>query len=305
MNPLTSDNPQTPPAAASMFASTDVTSQNLEALLCMAWQQPSTTAPTQPSAHSSTADAAQLQAKISALVLQAAAPILGVHDLTSSELSSKQGSSGLIHKALQDSDASLQAAAIVLLPVVVANTAEAAKGSARGQPIVGIRLLQKGLDCLSDVMQQGSSAPGIVKVALAHALGGFVSMQAVSEHRATALCKASEALFVICQSGRTTTGKDSSTSSGKPANGPFSFLFGLQCWPVLKQNLQALPVTGHGGASVPVKAIRSFADVLLSQGHEGPRCLEKVPYVACLRKSHLRRWCWRGGRGGGGAEGLH
>lgn len=280
MTPLTADTPQTPAVAASMFASTDVTSQHLEALLCMPWDILSTTSPTQASAHSSASNDAQLQAKFGALLLQAAAPILGLHDLASSDQTNKQGSSGLIHKALQDSDASVQAAAIVLLPVMVANTAEAAKGSARGQPAVGIRLLQKGLDCLSDLLHQGASTPSVVKVALAHALGGFVSMQAVAEHRATALCKASEALLVICQTGRTTTGKDSGSSSSKPANGPFSFLSGLHCWPVLKQNLQALPVTAHGGASVPTKAIRSFADALLSPGHDGPRGLEKVPHVA-------------------------
>ena len=280
MTPLTADTPQTPAVAASMFASTDVTSQHLEALLCMPWDKPSTTSPTQRSAHSTTSNDAQLQAKISALLLQAAAPVLGLHNLVSSDLNNKQGSSGLIHKALQDSDASVQAATIVLLPAMVANTAEAAKGSARGQPTVGIRLLQKGLDCLSDLIHQGGSTPGVVKVALAHALGGFVSMQAVAEHRATALCKASEALLVICQSGRTTIGKESGKSTGKPANGPFSFLSGLQCWPVLKQNLHVLLVTGHGMA-VPVKAIRSFADALLSPGHDGPGGVDKVPQLAC------------------------
>ena len=305
MPPLTADTPQAPAVAASMFSSTGVTSQHLEALLCMPWKQPSTPSPPQQSAQTSTASDAQSQAKISALLLQAAAPTLGLYDLSSSDLNSKRGSSGLIHKALQESDASVQAAAIVLLPVMVANTAEAAKGSARGQATVGIRLLQKGLDCLSSFLHHEDSILGVVKLALAHALGSFVSMQAVTEHRAIALCKASEALLVICRSGRTTTGKDSSTSSGKPAGGPFSFLSGLHCWPVLRQNLQALPVTGHGGASVPVKAIRSFADVLLSPGHDGPRGHAKVPHVpslcsdSCPWRRH-RQWEGVGGCGGRG-----
>ena len=291
MNPLTVDTPQTPALAASMFASTDVTSEHLEALLCMPWQQHSTISPMQPSAQSSAATDARLQAKINALLLRAAAPVLGLHDLTSSDLNSKQGSSGLIHKALQDADASVQAAAVVLLPVLVANTAEAAKGSARGQQTVGTRLLQKGMDCLSGLIQQGDSTSSVTRVALAHALGGFVSMSAVSEHRATALCKATEALLVFCQSGRTSTGRDSSTSSGKPANGPFSFLSGLRCWPTLKQDLQALPVAGHGGASVTAIAVRSFADVLLSPGHDAPRGLDKVPHLACpCSESFICRW---------------
>ena len=290
MTSTTGDASQTPSVAANLFASTDVTSQNLEALLCMPWQKPSTTStPLHPA--QSSADNAQTQAKISALLLQAAAPILGLHELTSSDLNSKQGSSALVHKALQDSDASVQAAAILLLPVIVANTAEAAKGSARGQPTVGIRLLQKGLDCLSDLVHQGGSTSGAVKLALAHALGGFVSMQAVAEHRAVALCKAAEALQVIRQSGsKSSTGKDSRTS-GKSANGPFSSSgqSGLHCWPVLKQNLQELPVTGHSGALVPVKAIRGFADALLSGGHDSPQGLEKVLHNAMSCGGQVKR----------------
>ena len=282
-----------------MFASTNITSQDLEAFLGMPWHKgiptTSTTQPlTQPTTHP------QSQAKISALLLQASAPVLGLHDLTSSDLNSKQGSSRLLHTALQDSDPLVQAAAIVLLPVMVANTAEAAKGSARGQPTVGVRLLQKGLDRLSDIMHQGNSMPDAIKLALAHSLEGFVSMQAVAEHRVTAMCNASEALLVICQCGRTnTTGKDSSTIS-KAADGWFTSLSGLHCWPAVKQqNLHALPVTGHGGASLPVKAIRSFADVLLSAGHEDPRGLAQVSRCLQNHSVGVALPHDRGGDGGG------
>lgn len=299
----TGDAAPTSSVAATLFASADVTSHQLEVLLCLPWHTPpSTTSTTQgePPARQSTTQGdhpavqsttvPQLsQAKVNALLLLAAAPLLGHSDLSSSDVSSKQGSFGLFHKALQDSDASVQAAATVLLPVVVANAAEAGKGSARGHPTVGVRLLQKGLDALSGVLsshQEGALPPsGVVQLALAHALGGFVGMQVVVEHRAVALCKAAEALLVLrqCEStaSKNSTGSDSSTTSlgegGWLSRGGLS---GLHCWPVPRQGLQELGVTGHAGAALPVKAIRSFADALLSPEQDGIKGLGKVPHVA-------------------------
>lgn len=283
MRSTTADAAQTLSLAATLFGTAGVTSQDLDTLLCMPWQDwpPTTSTPTPPAAQS---HPAQSQAKTSALLLQAAAPLLGLPELTSSDLSSKQGSASLIHKALQDSDAAVQAAATVLLPVILANTAEAAKG--KGQATVGVRLLQKGLDCLSGVLNpQGGPPSGPLQLALAHALGGFVSMQAVVEHRAVALCQASTALLELHQSGSATSKNDTGKggrSSGDLASGPSGTggLSGLHCWPVLKQRVQELGVTGHGGAAVPVKAVRSFADALLSPEQDGLRGLGKVLHVA-------------------------
>ena len=256
----------------------------------------STTQGDHPAAQSTTFY--QSQAKVYALLLQAAAPLLGHPELTSSDVTSKQGSGGLFHKALQDSDATVQAAAAVLLPVMVANSAEAGKGSTRGQPTVGVRLLQKGLDALSGVLSsthQGGSPSDVVQLALSHALGGFVHMQAVMEHRAVALCKAAEALLVLCQCDSTTskssTGNESRATcgslglSGSSGKGGLS---GLHCWPVLRQGLQELGVTGHAGAALPVKAIRSFADALLSPDQDGTKGLGKVTYMLQMHGKGLR-----------------
>lgn len=280
----TTDTSQTGSVAASMFLSSDVTSQQLEALLCMPWQK-LPAASQDPVLQQRTA-AVLTQGKINALLIQAASPLLGLSEMASTDFSSKQGSSALVNKALQDSDASVQAAAVVLLPVIVANTAEAAKGSARGQPTVGIRLLQKGLDCLLSLVPQTGSRPGIVNVALAHATDGFVNMQAVVEHKPLALCKAAAALMLFCQSdGRIS--KQSHDRDVKNVHSPshrFSgncHVVGLNCWSDHRQSLKELPVTSHGGASVPLKAIRSLADALLFSEepdlqHNGHQSLQKV-----------------------------
>ena len=257
------DTSQVGAAAASMFGSSDLTSQQLEVLLCMPWRK-LPAASQDPVLQKSAA--ALTQGKINALLIQAASPLLGLSDMASADFGSKQGSSALVHQALQDSDASVQAAAVVLLPVIVANTAKAAKGSARGQPTVGIRLLQKGLDCLLGLVHQNGSLPGMVNVALAHAADSFVDMQSVVEHKPVALCKAAAALMLFCQceskiskSSRDQNGESTHGSS----HGGSSSVLGLNCWPDQRQSLKELPATSHGSAIVPLKTIKGLVDALL------------------------------------------
>ncbi len=271
--------------AASLFATTRLSSQQLGSLLCMPWQKASDAA-TQPASQHRTAPA-RSPAKIATLLIQAASITLNHSDLTSADFGSKQGSSGLLHKALQDPDSSVQAAAAAVLPVIVANTAEAAKGSARGQPSVGIRLLQKGLDCLLGLLHHEAAQTGPVKTAVAFAVGGYVSMQAIVEHRPFALCKAAQSLLLVQQNKSSGSRINSTTNEGGSAN--LDGISSLDCWPVARHNYHELHMLGHGGAAVPLKALKAFTDALLfgkqpeaMQGsHQGPhkvlqRCVQSL-----------------------------
>ncbi len=276
--------------AASLFATTRLSSQQLDSLLCMPWQKASDAA-THPASQHRTAPA-RSPAKIATLLIQAASISLNHPDLTSADFGSKQGSSGLLHKALQDPDSSVQAAAAAVLPVIVANTAEAAKGSARGQPTVGIRLLQKGLDCLLGFLHHEAAQTGPVKTAVAFAVSGCVSMQAIVEHRPFALCKAAQGLLLIQQNKSSGSRVSSTASEGGSAN--LDGISSLDCWPVDRRNYHELPVTGHIGAAVPLKALKAFTDALLfskqpevMQGsHQG---LHKVSTAICASPGRASR----------------
>lgn len=248
--------------AAGIFASTGLSPQDLDSLLCMPWQKASDAASQHTPQHGSAAS--RSLAKINALFLQAASTVLGLAEVTATDFSSKQGDSGLMQKALQDPDRSVQAAAAVVLPVIVANTAEAAKGTARGQPIVGIRLLQKGSDSLSGLLQHPAAESALVKTSLAFAVSSMVSMQAIVEHRPVALCKAAQGLSLICQRSNrgssSKTGSDAGSEMGLNDTGSIS---GLDCWPIDQRAYSQLTVTGHGGAFVPLKALKRFTDALL------------------------------------------
>ncbi len=276
--------------AASLFATTRLSSQQLDSLLCMPWQTAADAA-TQPASQQRAAPA-RSPAKIATLLIQAASITLNHPDLTLADFGSKQGSSGLLHKALQDPDSSVQAAAAAVLPVIVANTAEAAKGSARGQPTVGIRLLQKGLDCLLGLLHHEAAQTGLVKTAVAFAVSGCVSMQAIVEHRPFALCKAAQSLLLVQQNKSNGSRISSAPNEGGSAN--LDGISSLDCWPVTRRNYHELPVTGHGGAAVPLKALKAFTDALLFgkqpevlQGsHQG---LHKVSTAVCAIAG---RACW-------------
>jgi len=276
--------------AASLFATTRLSSQQLDSLLCMPWQTAADAA-TQPASQQRAAPA-RSPAKIATLLIQAASITLNHPDLTLADFGSKQGSSGLLHKALQDPDSSVQAAAAAVLPVIVANTAEAAKGSARGQPTVGIRLLQKGLDCLLGLLHHEAAQTGPVKTAVAFAVSGCVSMQAIVEHRPFALCKAAQGLLLV-QQNKSSGSRINSTASER-ASADLDGISSLDCWPVARRNYHELPVTGHGGAAVPLKALKAFTDALLfgkqpeaMQGsHQG---LHKVSTAMCASAG---RACW-------------
>ena len=275
---------------ASLFATTCLSTQQLDSLLCMPWQKASDAA-TQPASQHRAAPA-RSPAKIATLLIQAASITLDHPDLTSAHFGSKQGSSGLLHKALQDPDSSVQAAAAAVLPVIVANTAEAAKGSARGQPTVGIRLLQKGLDCLLGLLHQEVAQIGPVKTAVAFAVSGCVSMQAIVEHRPFALCKAAQSLLLNQQNKSNSSRSSSTANEGESSN--FDGISSLDCWPVARRNYYELPVTGHGGAAVPLKALKAFTDALLfgkqpegmQDRHQG---LHKVSTAVCASAG---RACW-------------
>ena len=268
--------------AASLFATTRLSSQQLDSLLCMPWQKASDAA-THPASQHRTAPA-RSPAKIATLLIQAASKTLNHPDLTSAEFGSKQGSSGLLHKALLDPDSSVQAAAAAVLPIIVANTAEAAKGNARGQPTVGIRLLQKGLDCLLGLLYHEAAQTGPVKTAVAFAVSGCVSMQAIVEHRPFALCKAAQSLLLVQQNKSNGSRVSSTPNEGGSAS--LDGISSLDCWPVAMHNYHELYVSGHGGAAVPLKALKAFTDALLfgkqpeaMQGsHQG---LHKVSTAMC------------------------
>ena len=281
MSSGTADMSESGTGAADLFASTAVSSQQLEAVLHMPRQRlqsASQEALFHPAAAKSS------QSKINALLIAAASPLLGLPEVTSADFNSKQGSSGLIHRALQDTDAPVQAVAAALLPVVVANVAEAAKGGAKGQHPVGIRLLQKGLDCVLSLLGHEGSISGVLKTAVAHAAADFVSMQAVTEHRAQALCKAANPVAFVSQHiiKASNTNRSSSATARSPTLGASTqrCVTGLDCWPRPRQKLKDLPLTGHAGAHVPFKAIKSFADALLFSKehdlHEGHKAQHKV-----------------------------
>lgn len=250
--------PQAHAKAASVFASTSLSCQQLKCLLEMPWQKAASTAI--PFASQSSTAPGSSQAKIATLLIQATAAVLGFAELSSADFSSKQDNSGFLHRALLDSDNSVQAAAALVLPVIVANTAEAAKGSARGQPSVGIRLLEKGMDCLSALLHGEAAQTGLIRTAVASGFAGFVSMQAVVEHRLFALCKAAQGLMMVLQTSNDSR-ISSSSSDGRVAQ--HDCISGLDCWLTERRQYHELRVTGHGGATVPLKALKGFADALL------------------------------------------
>ena len=254
----TNDASQAHAKAASVFASTSLSCQQFKCLLELPWQKAASTAI--PSASQSSTAPGCSQAKIATLLIQASAAVHGFPELSSADFSSKQDNSGFLHRALLDSDNSVQAAAALMLPVIVANTAEAAKGNARGQPSVGIRLLEKGLDCLSGLMHGEAAQTGLIRTAVAFGFAGFVSMQAVVEHRLFALCKAAQGLMMVLQKNNDSR-ISSSSSDGRVTQ--HDGISGLECWPTDRLKYHELRVTGHGGATVPLKALKGFTDALL------------------------------------------
>lgn len=284
--------PQAHAKAASMFASTSLSCQQFKCLLELPWQKAAST-PIPFASQSSTAPGC-FQAKIATLLIRASAAVLGYPELSSADFSSKQDISGFLHRALLDSDSSVQAAAAFVLPVIVANTAEAAKGNARGQPSVGIRLLEKGLDCLSGLLHGEAAQTGLIRTAVAFGFAGFVSMQAVVEHRLFALCKAAQGLVMAVQKS------NNSRISGSSSDGKVTQhdgISGLDCWPTDRRQYHELRVTGHGGATVPLKALKGFTDALLfsKQGEAGSdrshQDFHKVSTSNTFKCSHLT-WQW-------------
>lgn len=252
------------------LTSSKVTSQQLKALISMPWAGSAASAgPSQLFASSQRPGSSQnqtsatTQAQVSALLILAAAPVLGFPGLASTDFSSKAMPHGMVHKALQRPQASVQAAATILLPVIIANTAEAAQSSARGQATVGIRLLQKGLDCLAGLASaegQSKEAGAKIRAGVGFALEGFVSMQHVMEHRLPALCQAVKGLLYSCRGRRQqlppgSAGENSADGGCEHAS--------LLCWPpVVFEKLSQLPVKGRGGAAVPDKALQALTTAL-------------------------------------------
>ena len=287
--PVATDLSKSTLQAANLFASTSMSGQQLDCLLCMPWKQASPAVSHPTLQHSPVP--ARSQAKISSLLIQSASTVLGFPELTPAGFSSRQGSSGVVHTALQDSSSLVQAAAAAVLPVLVANAAEAVKGSTRGRPSVGIRLLQKGLDSLSGLLHHEGAESSLVKTPLAFAVGGLVSMQAIIDHRTMALCKTAQSLVMTYQNSngsRRSSSSNASSGASTTRNERDFFcnnsISGLDCWPLDQRNYKELPVTAHGGALVPLKALRTFTDALLfckeAEPKQSSHGLHKVPQNA-------------------------
>ena len=274
--------------AAQLFASSKLSSAQMQALVSMPWLGSSlASGSSQLFASSQHTTSSQLQAatlnraKVDALLIQTACPVLGFPDLASSDFSSKLGSHGVIHKALQHPQASVQAAAAVLLPMTIANTARAAQTSSRGYAIVGIRLLQKGLDTLLSVLgtdsQSSKTSHAKVKAAAAFAMGSFVSMQHVIEHRLPALSLAvKHLLFLSPNKGSAQFGADAASDSNA-ASGACN---GLLCWPPCPvDKLSDLPTISRGGAVIPDKVLHTLTKILMLGGAPAH---QQVGYVTCF-----------------------
>lgn len=273
--------------AVKLFASSNISSTQLTTLVSMPWLgSPSGStqlfAASQQTTPSQPQTAVLNQARIDSQLLQAAAPVLGFPELASADFSNKQGPHGIVHKALQAPQASVQAAAAVLLPLNVANTAKAAQASSRGHATVGIRLLQKSLDCLLSIVgadSQRSSRTGTnakIKSGVAFALEGFVSLQHVVEHRLVALSLAAKHLLFLSPCKGTQFDADAASDSNLAS----AACNGLLCWPPWPvEKLTQLPVTGHGGAAVSDKVLQSLVKVFMS---DNAAAHQQVSTLYCL-----------------------
>lgn len=258
-------------AAARLFGSCQATGAQFQKLVSMPWLHSSTTsgaaqlfAASQLTSSNQPQTAVSNQAKVNALLLQAALPLLGFPELASADFSGKQGLQGNFHRALQHSQATVQAAAVALLPLVMANSATASQTASRGHATVGSRLLQKGLDTLTgeiDVDSHSNKATSKIKLASAFALQSLVSMQHVMEHRLTALLLVVKYLLYLSPGKGSSQPSSDSTASSQTA----ALCDGLLYWPPCPiARLTQLSVKGHGGATVPEKAIQKLTAVLLT-----------------------------------------
>lgn len=257
--------------ASKYFASCKSTSSQLQCLISRPWLGSSASSASaqlfasSQQTHASQPQTAVLnQAKVNALLLQAALPVLGFPELASPDFGSKQGLQGNFHKALHHDQATVQAAAAVLLPVIMANTATAAQTSSRGHATIGSRLLQKGLDSLlatlsTDSHGKKAACHASIKSAAPFALQSLVSMQHVIEHRLPALSLAVKHLLFLSPS----KGSNHFVCEDAADSKTTDLCVGLLCWPPCPVAKLSQLSFKHGGAVAPEKAIQSLAEILV------------------------------------------
>ena len=217
--------------------------------------------PTEPVGKDCTAaqQAAQQQlitaAKLHALVAEAAACVLGQLPLGFAAVGSRDAPAAALNNALQDPEPAVAAAAALLVPLALVQTATLSKQKAAAP--VGSKLLQRGVSMLQGLLP---IAKPVVDAAVARALGGLVDIQLAVEHPSSALPAA-----VICIAAQQST-------AGAPVAESLAAWAGCQSQPASTE--------AASQAALPVQALEGLARL---QNADAP-----LPVQVCTSKHILK-----------------
>ena len=157
-------------------------------LLLMPWTPAGAAGRDSTAAQQATQQQLTTAAKLHALVAEAAVCVLGQFPLGFAAVGSRDAPAAALNNALQDPEPAVAAAAALLVPLALAQTAALSKQKAAAP--VGSKLMQRGVSMLQGLLPMAKPA---VDAAVAKALGGLVDIQLAVEHPRSALAAA-----VIC-----------------------------------------------------------------------------------------------------------
>ena len=222
------------PAAQQLFQDAKLGTDGMRQLLLMPWTLPGAAAKDCTAAQQAAQQQLTTAAKLHALVAEAAVCVLGQFSLGFAAVGSRDAPAAALNSALQDPDPAVAAAAALLVPLALAQTA--ARGKQKAAAPVGSKLLQKGVSMLQGLLPMTKPA---VDAAVARALGGLVDIQFAVEHPRSALAAA-----VICIAAQQST-------AGAPLAESLAVWAGCQSQPASTE--AALQ------AALPVQALEGLA----------------------------------------------
>lgn len=243
------------PGAQQLFQDAKLGADGLRQLLLMPWTLTGAAAEDCTAAQQATQQQLTTAAKLHALVAEAAVCVLGRYPLGFAAVGSRDAPASALNNALQDPEPAVAAAAALLVPLALAQTAALSRQKAAAP--VGSKLLQRGVSMLQGLLPMAKPA---VDAAVARALGGLVDIQLAVEHPRSALAAA-----VICVAAQQST-----------ANAPVAE--SLAAW----AGCQSLPASTESTAqaALPVQALEGLARL---QNADAPLSVQVCPWQHILK----------------------